>query len=78
MRHKTKLTVGEVVICLILCAPVVCAVLISLKLSHVIHRSWWWVTSPVWGAMCLAAALLLILSFFSIAFVRRRGGYYPK
>ncbi len=35
---------------------------IGLKLGGVINWSWWWVTSPLWGA----AALLLVLLFIAM------------
>lgn len=34
-------------------------IFLVLKLTHVIHWSWWWVTAPLWISFALAAALLV-------------------
>lgn len=41
-------------------------VFLVLRLTSVIHWSWWWVTSPLWGVIAVAAAIslgALLLSF---------------
>lgn len=35
-------------------------VFVTLKLTHVIDWSWWWVTAPFWGGLAIFAALFLI------------------
>jgi hypothetical protein len=42
-------------------------VFITLKLCHVIARSWIWVTAPFWGG--IAFALLLLIIFLIVAIV---------
>lgn len=44
--------------------PMMSAILIVLKLTHVIAWSWWWVTLPIWGYF--AAALLIFVIGFPI------------
>jgi len=38
-------------------------VFITLKLTHYIDWSWWWVTCPIWGGL----AIVLGLMFFFLA-----------
>lgn len=33
-------------------------VFLTLKLTHTIAWSWWWVTAPLWGGLALALAIL--------------------
>lgn len=40
-------------------------VFLVLKLTGVIHWSWWWVTAPLWGGLALVIALAVI--FFVLA-----------
>lgn len=40
---------------------------IGLKLTEVIAWSWWWVLSPMWISLILAAVILLV-AFFIAAF----------
>jgi len=37
-------------------------VLITLKLTNYINWSWWWVTSPAWVVLGIAAFIFFILS----------------
>ena len=39
-------------------------VFVVLKLTHVIEWSWWWVTSPLWGAIVLEIVVAFFLSIF--------------
>lgn len=41
-------------------------VFVTLKLTHVIDWSWWWVTAPFWGgiALLLAIAIVAGIGFF--------------
>ena len=36
-------------------------IMIILKLSNVIHLSWWFVTFPVWGLLCVCYIVLFII-----------------
>ena len=36
-------------------------VFLTLKLTHVIDWSWWWVTAPIWGSFLIAVVVLLIM-----------------
>lgn len=40
-------------------------VFLVLKLTGVIHRSWLWVTAPLWGGFALAFFLFLVAEMFS-------------
>ena len=42
-------------------------VFITLKLTHVIDWSWWWVTAPLWGPV--AALLCFVFVVFIVAFI---------
>lgn len=42
-------------------------VFLVLKLTGVIHWSWWWVTAPLWGPV--AIALIAVLFVGVVAFV---------
>lgn len=33
---------------------------VVLKLTGVIHWSWWWVTAPFWGGFAIVLAILLV------------------
>lgn len=35
-------------------------VFVTLKLTHTIDWSWWWVTAPFWGPAALVLALFVI------------------
>jgi len=35
-------------------------IFITLKLSHVIAWSWWWVTAPFWGGLAIGSVFGLI------------------
>lgn len=37
-------------------------VFVTLKLTHYIDWSWWWVTAPFWGPMAIAIGLLLLFA----------------
>lgn len=41
---------------------------IGLKLTHYIDWSWWWVLSPLWIPLCLAALLLLAAVLAAVRF----------
>lgn len=36
-------------------------VFITLKLTHVINWSWWWVLAPIWGGLSLLLAILFVI-----------------
>ena len=36
-------------------------VFLVLKLTNVIDWSWWWVTAPLWGPLCLVLGLFSII-----------------
>jgi len=38
-------------------------VFVTLKLTHYIDWSWWWVTAPFWGGFALVLAILVVLVF---------------
>lgn len=44
-------------------------IFLVLKLCHVIHWSWWWVTLPIWLPILLAVSGMIIL--FSYYFIYR-------
>lgn len=48
-------------------------VFITLKLTHYIDWSWWWVLSPLWLglALVLAFALIFLIGAMLIAFFRQ-------
>lgn len=37
-------------------------VFVTLKLTHYIDWSWWWVTAPFWGPFAIAVGLLLLFA----------------
>jgi hypothetical protein len=37
---------------------------IILKLTNVIHWSWWWVTCPLWGSLAVSLAIILAALVF--------------
>ena len=45
-------------------------VFITLKLTHVIAWSWWWVLSPLWISVAVVALIGIIAVF--VALLRRR------
>ena len=48
----------------ILCSPIIVfVVFLILRLTDLIHWSWWWVTLPLWGT----AAILLTFSVIYVA-----------
>lgn len=52
-------------------------VFLILKLTNVIHWSWWWVTSPLWisaGIGIFAVIIMLIFGVFIFAFRDKRKG----
>jgi hypothetical protein len=44
---------------------------ITLKLTHVIDWSWWWVLSPIWINIILGIILILIIVAIAILRTRR-------
>ncbi len=40
-------------------------VFITLKLTHVINWSWWWVLSPLWIPTIILLAIFLLLVFIA-------------
>lgn len=49
-------------------------VFVTLKLTGVIHWSWWWVTLPFWGGLVfvLAIAALVVIGVFIKELVKTR------
>lgn len=45
---------------------VLLCIFITLKLTHHIDWSWWWVMSPVWIPLCVAAALLALVGLVKV------------
>lgn len=46
-------------------------VFLTLKLTHVIDWSWWWVTAPLWIPLSLVVVILLaILGFWAYYYYR--------
>lgn len=35
-------------------------ILITLRLTHVVDLSWWWVTAPLWGGAALVGLVSLV------------------
>lgn len=35
---------------------------LTLKLTHVIDWSWWWVTAPLWGGVAIFLGAILIVA----------------
>ena len=48
-------------------------VFLTLKLTHLINWSWWWVTAPLWGPWLafLVIAAVLLLGAWIVAVVTR-------
>ncbi len=46
--------------------------LVVLKLCDVIDWSWWWVTAPFWGSVCLGVLVFLIGLIFITLNERRK------
>lgn len=46
-------------------------VFLVLKLIHKIDWSWWWVTSPIWGALALTV-FMIIVGFSAVGASQRR------
>lgn len=40
---------------------------IVLKLTHVIHWSWWWITSPLWIDALGTVALLIVMAVLGVS-----------
>ena len=45
---------------------------VVLKLTGVIHWSWWWVTAPFWGGVALVIVALMIYLLVTLAIAYRR------
>lgn len=43
-------------------------VFITLKLTHYIEWSWWWVLAPIWGSIALVLAILVVIGIFWLIF----------
>ena len=41
-------------------SSVLLLIFITLKLTHVIHWSWWWVLSPIWIGIGITAAVFVV------------------
>jgi len=39
-------------------------IFITLKLCNIIHWSWWWVLSPMWGMALLIVIVVVVALFF--------------
>ena len=39
-------------------------VFVTLKLTHYIDWSWWWVTAPFWGPFAIAIGFMLLFAIF--------------
>jgi hypothetical protein len=39
-------------------------VFITLKLTHIIDWSWWWVTAPLWGPVAALLGISIIIAIF--------------
>lgn len=39
---------------------------VVLKLTHVIHWSWWWVTAPFWGGFAIFLVVLAAVGFVAL------------
>jgi hypothetical protein len=37
-------------------------VFLTLKLTHVIDWSWWWVTAPLWGGCALVLSVFAVIA----------------
>jgi len=48
-------------------AGVLFIVFLTLKLTHVIDWSWWWITAPLWGTFALG--LVFIIIYVTLAFI---------
>ena len=53
-NNKVKVTIGGWF------TQVLAIVFITLKLTHYIDWSWWWVTAPIWGPLAFVLILLLL------------------
>lgn len=42
-------------------------VFVTLKLTHYIDWSWWWVFSPIWISLAMVAAILAIMGVIALA-----------
>lgn len=50
-------------------------VFLVLKLTGVIHWSWWWVTAPLWGGFALLLAIgAVALVFYTVAAAGKKAG----
>jgi hypothetical protein len=41
-------------------------VFITLKLTHVIDWSWWWVLAPLWGGLAIILAVVFVIGFLAL------------
>lgn len=53
-------------------------VFMVLKLCGVIDWSWWWVTSPIWGALVIAAILCFVAALMELYLNWRRKRIYKR
>lgn len=42
-------------------------IFITLKLTHIIDWSWWWVLSPIWISFAIVGAILAIAGVIAVA-----------
>lgn len=48
------------------CLTLLGLIFITLKLTHYIDWSWWWVLAPFWGGFTLVIVIILIVLIVSI------------
>ena len=55
-------------------------VFITLKLTHVIDWSWWWVLAPLWAGLALLAVILfgVLAVTFVVGFVKVKVKHVKK
>lgn len=48
-------------------------IFLTLKLTHVIAWSWWWVTAPIWGVFVVVVGVIFVAGYaYILAVLKRR------
>ena len=47
-------------------------IFLTLKLTHVIAWSWWWVTAPIWGVFVVVGVIFVAGYAYILAVLKRR------
>lgn len=40
-------------------------IFVTLKLTHTVDWSWWWITAPLWGGYAILVAIFVLAGFYT-------------